>query len=131
MLVTKNKSGSSLLSLVIAMIALCFVILSGFGFYEFLNARVHRVEQRMNAVGLAVSQVEDLLSREYSDSPALDVSATSKSATITDIPDGFTVTYVVSNGFAVPSGVSKKIAVTCSHPPDTWQIQLTAYRIQE
>jgi len=139
--------GMSLISSVIAMLAILFVIMTGFAFYNVLTDKSVRVENRVVAMSLAVSQVEDLRARDFGDaalSPGNNKPPTTDGVLpIEDVisplrPYGWDLVYridtsnpppYVGNPFPGCPINYLRIEVTCTYP-DNNQVTFTAYMVE-
>jgi hypothetical protein len=131
-LFSAGSRGTTLVTAVLAMMALLFAAISGLAFYGALANSTVRIENRIIALDLAISQLGDLSVREYADA---DLSVGNHAATATiaaDVPSGFGITYTISTASGPADSYTactyKTIVVTSTYP-GAQQVQLTGYMI--
>lgn len=127
------------------MMVILFVITGGFAFYNAIGRNCAGIENRVKASCLAISQVDDLMARDYTALPATGgpyVTTLIREGTVPagdpyDVPAGWVVSYTIENrDDAVIDSYStctyKIITVTSSYPvgTETYQVQLTAARVE-
>ena len=133
------NSGTSLITTIIAMLAILFVIMTGFAFYNVLTDKSVRVENRVIAMSLAISQIEDLRARDFDDAALNPGNNKPPTANIIpEIPTDWNLVYKIDTSNPPPYVVNPfpgypidylRIEVTCTYP-DNNQVKFTAYRVK-
>lgn len=134
-----GRRGFTLVEIIVSMVIIFILALVGLSSDVLQRPLLRNIHDRYTAACLASSQVEDLkrTSRNFYTDPALS-SGTHNESTLTDIPDGFTLTYTVGDRFKwIEDGISpadkipdyKIIRVNCAYGNNN-QVQLTGYIVE-
>ncbi len=120
----------TLVEVIVCSLIITIIALTGPGFNLAMRTLNQRVEERFAAISLADAQIEDLKHKAMADftDPALDeTSDETHATTLTNIPQGFSVSYTITDGTWGDITIAyKQVIVTSTYRTDMI-IQRTAY----
>ena len=93
-----NKKGFTFIDAVVMLVLAAVMAVGGMAFFSTLISQHQKIVNLMSTMDLASAQMEDIIALDWAANATLVTTGTTHATTLTSLPSGFGVTYLVTSG---------------------------------